>query len=340
VLSEGAVIEHCISAPDGLYSLYRYKDEKELENFVLQKSAEIFGAKSVFFDVKQKVESKAKTRITDGLLLDLNESGSPKFWIVEVELSKHDLYKEVEPQIRGFLRALKEENTLSLVRDTIYDELKKNRSKLKLVRETSEEEDSYYFINKVLHSKAGVIIVIDSETPQIDEIMEEFSSTNKVRLIEFKTYRRANRFLHSFTPLAAFTEQRGEQPEISTDWNARLQWVRPEISSLVKELIGQIESSFPTAKHRPRYRWHVFYSAEDMKPSSAFAVLTMEQKKIHVRIGVDPKTFNDPEKRVKQYKGWFFREKGCTEMDAEVTTRDDIPYVLTLIRQSYNRKRQ
>lgn len=339
-MSEEFPVENCILAPDGVYSLHIYKNEKELESFVLKNSAQIFGAESVYFDIKQKVESKAKTRITDGFLLDLNDSGNPKFWIVEIELASHDLYKDVEPQVRGFLRALNLEDTLTVIRNTLYEELRKDRRKLNLVREASGEDDAHYFVEKVLRTKAGVIVVIDSVTPQLEEIVEELSANNEVRVIEFKTYERDKKLLHGFTPLSASKGERAQLPDFKTNWFARLKWVEPETRTLSQELIKRIEMDLPVVKHAPGYRWYYFYSTNEMKPHSRFAVILLDKKKIHVRISVDPGSFRDPETKAKDYKGWFWKEKGHVEKGFEVATVNDIPYALTLIKQSYGRDRK
>jgi len=333
-LSEISAGKHCVLAPDGVYSLHRYENEKELEKLVFKNSAQVFGTKSVYFGIKQKVESKAKIRIADGLLLDLNNPSSPKFWIVEVELSRHDVYKDVEPQIRGFFRALNMENTLSVIRSTLYEELRKDRAKLKLVRDTSGEEDSHYFIEKVLHTKPGVIVVIDDETPQLAEIVEELSTTNEVRVIEFKTYSKGEKSLHSFTPLLALEEEMRKPRGIRT-WNELLRWTKPETRVLVEDLIKRIETELPTVKHTPKYRWYYFYSSKEMRPDSKFAVLMLGKRKIYVRICIDPAIFEDPEERAKEYKGWFYKKRGRIEKGFVVRDSNDFPYAMTLIKQSH-----
>lgn len=336
-MSEPREAQSCILAPEGIYSLRSYKDEAELERLVVQNSTQIFGLKSVYFDIKQKVESKAKVRITDGLLLDLNNADDPKFWIVEIELSKHDLYKDVEPQVRGFLRSLNVEDTLKDIRNVLYEEFRKDRTKMKLVREVTGEEDVHFFIDKLLHRKAGVIVVIDSQTPQLAEIVEELSSANEVHVVEFRTYSRGNRSLHIFTPLAAMREREEAPLGVVRMWSDLVQWTRPETRLLLEQLIKKIETEFQTVKHAPRYRWYYFYSSQEMRPDSKFAVLMLGKKKIYVRICVDPKTFQDPEARAKDYKGWFYKEKANVEKGFEVASVNDIPYALTLVKQSYER---
>lgn len=186
-----------ILTKEGLYTLKQYKDEKELEKLVVSSTAQIFGSNSIYFDIKQRIESKAKMRITDGLLLDLTNK---MFWIVEHELSRHDPYKEIEPQINGFVRALSNEETISKVSDTVYTELKKDKEKMSLAKKAFGE-DVYYSITKLLRERCGILIIIDKVTPQIEELKDDFALKRETRLIEFKTYEKDGKIIHAFTPL-------------------------------------------------------------------------------------------------------------------------------------------
>lgn len=192
--------QNCISTKDGIYTLKEYKDEKELERFVVTNADEVFGKHSIYFDIKERIRSDAKTRITDGLLLDLNNPNKPMFWIVEIELSKHDPYKEIEVQINGFIRALRKEETINKVSKTIYQELKKDQRELQLVRKVLGDEVFYGLVD-LLSDNCGIIIIIDKITKEIEELKQEFSDKMETRLIEFKTYERNSEVIHVFTPL-------------------------------------------------------------------------------------------------------------------------------------------
>lgn len=187
-----------ILTKEGLFTLKEYSNENELERLVVSNASKIFGTHSIYFDIKHRIESKAKMRVADGLLLDLHNK---MFWIVEHELSKHDPYKEIEPQINGFLRALSNEETIAKVSDTVYNELKKDRKKLALVNKTFGE-DVHYSITKMLRERCGILIVIDKITPQIEELREEFASKKDTMVIEFKTYQKDSKMIYAFTPLA------------------------------------------------------------------------------------------------------------------------------------------
>lgn len=245
-----------ILTKDGLFTLKEYRDEKELEKLVISNASHIFGSNSIYFDIKHRIESKAKMRITDGLLLDLTDK---MFWIVEHELSKHDPYKEIEPQINGFIRALSNEETINNVSDTIYSELKKDRKKLALAKKAFGE-DVYYSIRNMLRDKCGILIVIDKVTRQIEELREEFASKKETKVIEFKTYQKDSKMIYAFTPLslAHGEEERKVLPESMQSWDKRLKWVSPQVQKIVSTLILEISSAIPNIIHKPRFRWYCF----------------------------------------------------------------------------------
>jgi predicted transport protein len=191
--------EHCILAPDGVYVMHKYRDEAELERFLLSLSKSIFGKNTVYFDVKKKVESKAKSaRITDGMLLDLNGPRKPRFWIVEAELSEHKV-EHVQNQILGFFRALRDEETIAVIRRVLDTEIEADRAKAQVIRRLGGSQ-IYKFIDQTLHSEVGVVVVIDTYTPKFAETLEDICRDREFAVIELKTYQRGKRFLHSFNP--------------------------------------------------------------------------------------------------------------------------------------------
>lgn len=320
---------------EGTYSLHDYKNEAELEKFVVENSEQIFGSNSIYFDIKKMITSKVKKRVTDGLLLDLNNPDSPKFWIVENELSVHDPYRDIAPQVRGFLRALREEETLSEICKTIYGVVRKKKKMRDMIRKRAKEGETYYFIDKVLHKRRGIIIVIDKRTPQLDEVMEELSASQDVRVIEFRTYKKGGKFIHGFTPLAR-VEVREEALEHYRSWEARLRWAHPLARSLVNEITAKIEEEFPKVAHAPKHRWYYFFASKEMKPASTFLVLLLRKKRIEVRI-ITASGFNDPKGITKKLAGWFFPSKRGQERRFYVSSKDDLEHALPLIRQAYKK---
>jgi predicted transport protein len=62
----------------------------------------------------------------------------------------------------------------------------------------------------------------------------------------------------------------------------------------------------------------------------------LRKKALKVAIRTDPKTFKDPDKWTgdKIYKPWFFKQG--QERAFKITSKEQIPYALELIKQSYD----
>lgn len=326
-----------------VFKLYEYQREEELERRVSTLGGFVFGSKALYFDIRQRMASKAKkVNVTDGVLLQLRKDKS-KLWVVEHELSSHDLYGHIQPQILGFIRSLRNPQTLREVQLALYEEIKADEVKEKVFREfLGPTIDMFFFLDRVLHRKCGIVIVIDEITPQLTEICDDFARYADVKVIEFKTYQKEGKEIYHFTPfivkegvIKVPEREEKEYPEYMKSWKARLEWVDEKTRPLVHELIQRIEGELPGITHLPKYRWYYFYKREPHKYESLFAVLLITKRKVNIRIRVDPSKFNDRLNLTKRYKGWFFRARG-EERGFSIKSPEQLNYALQLIKQAYD----
>jgi hypothetical protein len=220
-------------ARDGVYDLHKYKDEKEIENIVVSNAPRVFGETSIYFDVKKRVSTRTKSRVTDGLLLDLADPKNPRIWIEETELAEHDPYKVIEPQIRGFIRALDNEETLAEIRNLLYRRIQGDaslRNKIgKILGRTSE---LYYVLDSCLHGRKGIVIVIDEIRPDLEDITDDLSKDCEVETIEFKTYKKNSSLIHIFTPFKPSEASERTYSPVHYSWEAALNSANPEVRSI------------------------------------------------------------------------------------------------------------
>jgi len=325
-----------------IFKPYEYQREEELENRVSKLVKSVFGPETIYFDIRQRMASRAKKiNVTDGVLLQLRKEES-KLWVVEHELSSHDLYGHVQPQVLGFIRSLRNPQTLRDVQLALYEEIKADETKEKVFREfLGPTTDMFFFLDRVLHRKCGIVIVIDEITPQLTEICEDFARYADVKVIEFKTYQREGKEIYHFSPFTVEEEARAperekkEYPEYRKSWKAGLEWVDADTRALVHELTQRLERELPGITHLPKHRWYYFYKREPRKYESLFAVLLLAKRKIHIRIRVDPSKFEDRLNLTTQYKGWFFKTRG-EERGFSISKPDQLNYALELIKQAYD----
>jgi hypothetical protein len=204
--------EFQILTDTGVYRERPYKNEQELERLVVAHAEEVFGKSTLYFSVKQRVASKLHTRVTDGLLLDFRTKSIPHLCIVEYELYSHDLEKHVIPQLRGFVKAFENEETVTAVRETVYSQISTNDEKLRRFRELAGEGSEVHFtLDRALHGDATLLIVYDSVPENIDDVLEEADFDYDSWITEFRTFEKDGRLLHLVNPLLPFEGSTGEK---------------------------------------------------------------------------------------------------------------------------------
>jgi hypothetical protein len=201
VPSEGVIFGTDLLEP------YAPKEEDELEKAFIQNYKKVLGQGTQYLPIKKLVGSRIK-KVTDGLLIHLNDRSKPSFWIVEVELSSHNLERHVQTQFVGFLRALEYEKTLRVLIESVHRSITQRDDKewydrffmpAYIENEFPGVPESYKFVDSLLHGNCGVLIVIDRVTPELQEIVEFLSSKRPVRVIEFRTFKKDGELVYTFS---------------------------------------------------------------------------------------------------------------------------------------------
>ncbi len=89
---------------DGVrYCRYSPKNEDEFERLVVENAAQIFGEEAIYLDIKKKIKTEwGQGTIPDGYLFYPEQK---RFVLVEIELSTHDVFRHVSPQLGTFINA-------------------------------------------------------------------------------------------------------------------------------------------------------------------------------------------------------------------------------------------
>lgn len=324
----------------GTYTEKPYKNEQELERLVVSHAKEVFGKDSIYFDVKQKVTSKLRPRITDGYLLAFDNVGHPRFWVVEYELSSHDLERDVAPQLRGFVKALQNEQTIAEIRDAIYHQVKSSPETLRRFKELATGEDLYFVINKALHEQPGVLVVFDWVDTEIRNWLGEEDLPPETLLIEFQTFEKDGKLIHRVNPLLPREQSRKTDREpgkrgradYEKDWDVRITWVDPPTRELAEKLIQRLNRELHGVRHRPRFRWHSFYQREPFVRKNDVATILVGRRTVSLWIRTNPEKFSDPDKLSRPMAGFFY-PRG-TERRVKVTS-ENFEAVVKLAKSAY-----
>ena len=174
-----------------------YNREDAFEKFIVDNAETIFGANSIYVDMKHRIEnSSLGGTIPDGVLIDLSDLENPKFYIVEVELQNHDFRTHIYPQIDKFFdfySNIQERNKLT---EKIYSTFRQDDSLHSKLKNIIGSKEIYRFLKGTLENSQNILIIIDGPKPEIEEKMksrlETWGKMVKVQIINHFRYEDQN----------------------------------------------------------------------------------------------------------------------------------------------------
>jgi len=166
----------------------KFQKEEDLENLMIKNHKLLFGSKTIFIK-KAKIRNEGLgNAIPDGFLFDLKDVNNPQFYLIEVELAKHDFYNHIFPQITKFIAFFNNaENRKKLV-DKLAESVSSNpeiESEFKNILGTKE---IYKTIIDAVENSQNILLVLDENKIEIDEAKkayEEWDKLIKVELLNF-----------------------------------------------------------------------------------------------------------------------------------------------------------
>jgi predicted transport protein len=319
-----------------LYYRRPYRLEAELEELAVQCKDVLFGKDALYLDIKTMITSLAKnSRKPDGYLITRTNTSDAMLWIVEYELSHHDVGSHVSGQLHGFIKAMENEVTKKNLRDAIFNEIDRNpdyRKKIEAIMSPSFNDSVRYFIEKIIERRFGLIVVIDRRLPELQEEVENISESRKVesRILEFITFENKEKGKEDIVFLMDTLDQSNmiESPSIqramergNEDYHLqKCDEATKNLYNLIEDGIRRLDAGI-VKKPRPDYIgfW---------KNNRIFSAIRIRRSKLTVALKVRPDSINDA--RVKRH----YDREDMSQID--VTNSDDVSYALELLKQAYN----
>ncbi len=171
---------------DGVcYTLRTPKKEEALEDMVKEHAKDIFGEDSIYFDIKQKIKSKASIgSIPDGYAVILADI--PIWYIVEIELSSHPVYRHIVPQMGKFILGIKNHPSQREIVDALYAEITKDEALKRRIQSKIGSTEIFKLLSDLVSKPAKLAVVIDQDTEELEEAVEGLKLETEV--IEFRTF--------------------------------------------------------------------------------------------------------------------------------------------------------
>ena len=185
------------------YQELRLALESDLESDVINNSKIFFGKDTIYIDAKRKIDTKSLGgSIPDGFLFDFSDKEDPQFYLIEVELSTHDFYKHIFPQITKFFAFFRNPKSMNELVEKLFSLINNDDTLKKELKKYLVEKEIYKFIKDIIENSQNILLLIDGEKEELPEIFETYTDTwgKLVKLIILKKYKNGNDIVFSMNP--------------------------------------------------------------------------------------------------------------------------------------------
>lgn len=245
------------------YNQFQFAKEADFEREVVLNSKQFFGINSIYIDAKRKIETKSLgNSIPDGFLFDLSDKDNPEFYIVEVELAKHDFYNHIFPQITKFFGFYKNPKSQNDLIEKIFYFINNDNDIKKEFKKYLGEKEIYKFIKDTIERSQNILLVIDGDKKELPEIMETYTDTwgKMVKLILIKKFFNNGDTIYTMHPDFENIEFADIEDEISSDTDEDIEYNEEYhfdgTSDTVRQIYNNIKSdllkSYPDIVFNPQ----------------------------------------------------------------------------------------
>lgn len=272
------------------FTEFSYRSEDNFEQLMLSNSKLLFGSSTIYINLKTKIDTASLgSSKPDGLLFDLSNIDSPEFYLVEIELAKHDFYRHIFPQITRFFAFFRNSKAQNGLIENIFAIVQSDKELDKQFKSFLKGRETFKFIKDTVENSQNILLVIDDMKPELTEMINTYTEWSKmVKLLVLKEFRSDTDKLMVLSPDfegVALTEGITESKigeESSDKIKPTEEYHLEGVSPLVKDIYERIKSNLLSYKSSLRFNPQKYYiSIVDKKN---FAYMTIRKKKIWITL--------------------------------------------------------
>jgi len=268
---------------------YAYTQEKDFEDVVRKNTKLIFGSSTIYIDLKTRIKTiSLGGSVPDGLLFDLKNIDSPEFYLVEIELAKHDFYRHIFPQVTKFFAFYRNSKAQNELIEKVFSFTQLNKALEDEFKKFLKGKEIFKFIKDTIENSQNILIVIDEMKPELPEMTDTYREWSKmVRIVVLKEYRYDSGRILSLTPdfesvalgeISVVKEEEEVAGKIPRTEEYHLEGVEPQ----VKEIYQTIKTSLLDFKPSLRFNPQKYYISIIDKKN--FAYIYIRRKKMNITV--------------------------------------------------------
>ena len=312
---------------------FNYDQEREFEAVIKSNARLLFGSSTIYIDLKARISSAALgMSIPDGILFDFKNIDSPDFYLVEVELAKHDFYRHIFAQVTKFIAFFRNPQSRNQLVEKVFPVIQADKQLEQEFRRFLKHREIFKFMKDAADDSQNILLIIDDMKPELPEILKTYTEWNKmVRPLILKEYRCGDERILSLSPefesvelgdIPGIKTEEQEPDEVPHDEEYHLQGTDPGVRDIYHAIKSRMLAFSPNLRFNPRK------SYISIAQKKNFAYLHIRKKKgIWITLMVPEKTIRAAIKNHRIHseteKGQKFYGGDCASILVEDTTNLD-----------------
>lgn len=169
---------------DGVrYIPFNFETESHFEKTVFAQYKFLFGENAILFD-KQKIRTETGIgTIPDAFVIS---PGKRKWYIIEVELSVHDVYQHIIPQMIKFKNAISNDRSRRELAKAFDKSIDEDITKLASWIKSTNDRNVHRILSEIVDQDPLLIIIIDNHKKELENSINNLPFKTKINI--FKTF--------------------------------------------------------------------------------------------------------------------------------------------------------
>ena len=242
---------------------FNYDLETDFEAVVKSNAKLLFGASTIYIDLKARISSTALgVSIPDGILFDLKNIDSPDFYLVEVELAKHDFFRHIFPQVTKFIAFFRNPQSRSQLIEKVFPVIQADKQLEQEFRHFLGQREIFKFMKDAADDSQNILLIIDDMKPELPDVLKTYTEWNKmVRPLVLKEHRCGEERILSLSPdfesvelgdIPSLKTDEQEPDEVPHDEEYHLQGTDPKVRDIYHAVKSRMLAFNPNLRFNPR----------------------------------------------------------------------------------------
>ena len=265
-----------------------------------------------------------------------------QFYLVEVELQKHDFYKHIFPQITKFFAFFKNPSSRNNLIERLFSFIKSDSNLEQEFKRYLGKKEIYKALKDIVENSQNILMILDDNKPEMQEVFETYTDTwDKIVKVEIlKQYTANGKNIFTINPdfeeigLVEPPIEEGEIAEERYTENYHLEDVNRNIAAVYEKIKMGMLKFDSNIKINPQ-KYYI-----SLRRNRNFAYIRVRKNKLHIVIMLPYEVGNGliEKHKLKQLSQGIQDWYGAPCFKVTLENEDNLEEIVKTLEEAYRRQ--